>query len=340
MKIKTWKAKTKDVKIEKKKHAYIITNNSQVEAKLYALNIIKCKKQHVNVSFKAKIINGAGAILKLVNRNRVCRMDIILNSESSSTESMKGFLLPVLVVKPNTTIEIESVEITLSQKPLYTYDKYMGKKNILLITPSYPSPDNLYACGFVHSRVKEYIKQGLDVEVACVYEYNSMSNYEIEGVRVYRTNYEQLRSILMCRKYDAILVHFFDECYGYYLDTSYLKDTPIFLWNHGADILYWNYKEFYTPYFTDEYILPNNLKKNYKKRDEYVSSFALTIGLNIFIIEAVNSNISNIINGFFTCFIYFFITCITPLLFISVFLCLSLFYLLLDLFASPSNTFI
>lgn len=274
MKIKTWKAKTKDVKIKKKKNAYIITNNSHVEAKLYAFNIIECKNQHVNVSFKAKILNGAGAILKLVNRNKVCRMDIIINSESSSTESMKGFLLPVLVVKPNTTIEIESVEVTLSPKPLYTYDKYMGKKKILLITPSYPSPDNLYACGFVHSRVKEYIKQGLDVEVACVYEYNSMSNYEIEGVRVYRTNYEQLRSILMCRKYDAILVHFFDERYGYYLDTSYLKDTPIFLWNHGADILYWNYKEFYTPYFTDEYTLPNNLKDNYKKRDEYVNSFA------------------------------------------------------------------
>ena len=274
MKIKTWKAKTKNVKIEKKKNVYIVTNNSQVEAKLYAFNIIKCKKQHVNVSFNAKIISGAGAILKLVNRNKVCRMDIIINSESSSTEVMNGFLLPVLVVKPNTTIEIESVEISLSSKPLYTYDKYMGKKKILLITPSYPSPDNLYACGFVHSRVKEYIKQGLDVEVACVYEYNSMSSYEIEGVRVYRTNYEQLRSILMCRKYDAILVHFFDERYGYYLDTSYLKDTPIFLWNHGADILYWNYKEFYTPYFSDQYILPNDLEQNYKKRDEYVSSFA------------------------------------------------------------------
>ena len=39
MKIKTWKAKTKDVKIKKKKNAYIITNNSHVEAKLYAFNI-------------------------------------------------------------------------------------------------------------------------------------------------------------------------------------------------------------------------------------------------------------------------------------------------------------
>lgn len=274
MKIKTWKAKTKDVSIRKNKDTYIITNNSQAEAKLYAFHIIKCKKQHVNVSFKAKTINGSGAILKLVNRNRICRMDIILNSESSSTESMNGYLLPVLVIKPNTTIEIESVEISLSKKPLYTYDKYMGQKSILLITPSYPSPDNLYACGFVHARVKEYIKQGLNVEVACVYEYNSMAHYEIEGVQVYKTGFEQLRSILMCRKYDAILVHFFDEHYGYYLDTSYIKDTPIFLFNHGADILYWNYKEFYTPYFTDEYTLPDNLKKSYKKRDQYVRNFS------------------------------------------------------------------
>ena len=71
MKIKTWKAKTKDVNIRKNKDTYIITNNSQAEAKLYAFHIIKCKKQHVNVSFKAKTINGSGAILKLVNRNRI-----------------------------------------------------------------------------------------------------------------------------------------------------------------------------------------------------------------------------------------------------------------------------
>lgn len=274
MEIKSWKAKTNNVSIKKDGKYVIITNDSEIEEKVYTNKIIKCKNEHVNVEFKAQTVKGTGAILKLINRNKICRMDIILNSESSSTEEMKGYLLPVIVIKPHTTIKIEKVEITTSKKPENTYNKFMGKKKILLITPSYPSPDNLYACGFVHSRVKEYIKQGLDVEVACVYWYNSMAHYEIEGVNVYRTNYDQLRSILMGRKYDSILVHFFDEQYGYYLDTSYIKDTPIFLWNHGADILYWDYKEIYTPYFTDEYTLPEYLETNYKKRDKYIKKFA------------------------------------------------------------------
>lgn len=274
MEIKNWKAKTDNVSIKKRGEKILVVNNSEKEATIYASTIIRCKHEYVNVNFKAKTLEGTGALLKLINRHKECKVDVILDSESSSSEDMKGFLLPIIVIKPKTTIEIKSVEINTSKKPENTYNKFMGKSKILLITPSYPSPDNLYACGFVHARVKEYKKQGLDVEVACVYNYNSMSHYTIEGVEVYRTDYKQLRSILMGRKYDAILVHFFDEQYGYYLDTSYIKDTPIFLWNHGADILYWNYKDIYTPYFTDEYKLPKNLEKNYKKRDKYVNKFA------------------------------------------------------------------
>lgn len=272
--IDNWKRKTKDVSIKREKNNIIITNDTDIEVKVYASSIIKCKNEYINVDFTGKVLRGTGAILKLINRMKICRMDVLLDSKSSSTESMKGFLLPIIIIKPHTTIEIKKVEISTSKKPLNTYNNFLGKKKILLITPSYPSPDNLYACGFVHSRVKEYIKQGLEVEVACVYNYNSMVYYQIEGVPVYRTDYSQLRSILMARKYDSILVHFFDEQYGYYLDTSYIKDTPILLWNHGADILYWDYKEFYTPYFRTEYELPENLLERYEKRDKYVRKFA------------------------------------------------------------------
>ena len=275
MKVDKWKKrKGNTLKIENQNGNIIVTNDSSSEATIYATKIIKCANEHVNVEFKAKVIKGSGALLKMINRNKQCRMDIILNSEASSTEALKGYLLPILVIKPYTTIEIEKVEITTTQKPENTYNKFLGKKKILLITPNYPSPDNLYACGFVHARVKEYLKSGMDVEVASVYYSNSMSHYEIEGVNVYKTSYEQLRSILMARKYDAILVHFFDEEYAYYLDTSYIKDTPVILWNHGADILYWDYKKIYTPYFTDEYTLPECLKENYKKRDKYIAKFA------------------------------------------------------------------
>lgn len=36
---------------------------------------------------------------------------------------------------------------------------------ILVLTNNYPSEDNLYANGFVHTRVLGYLKKGIEVEV-------------------------------------------------------------------------------------------------------------------------------------------------------------------------------
>ena len=274
MKLHKWKAKTDGLIIKKEKDKTIIINNLDREGIVYCKRIIKCRKKYININYKGNITKGAGAILHLINRHKRTIVDVIFNSETSSMRTIKGYLLPIMIIKPHTIVELTEVEITQTNAPKNTYDKFMGKKKILLITPSYPSPDNQYACGFVHSRVKEYINQNLEVEVANVYDHESMSHYIFDGVDVYKTGYGQLRSILMGKKYDAILVHFFDEKYAKYLTTSYIKDTPIILWNHGADILYWNYRDFYTPYFTDEYNLPKELENSYKKRDEYVKKLS------------------------------------------------------------------
>ena len=106
----------------------------------------------------------------------------------------------------------------------------MGKKRLLLITPEYPSQSNSSDNNFIHSHIKEYIKDGnLEVEVACVNQENDKSLYEYEGIQVIRTVYEELRSILMSKKYDAILVYKLNKQYEKYLKTSYIKDTTIIL---------------------------------------------------------------------------------------------------------------
>lgn len=106
----------------------------------------------------------------------------------------------------------------------------MGKKRLLLITPEYPSQSNSSDNNFIHSHIKEYIKdENLEVEVACVNQENDKSLYEYEGIQVIRTVYEELRSILMSKKYDAILVYKLNKQYEKYLKTSYIKDTTIIL---------------------------------------------------------------------------------------------------------------
>ena len=274
MKINKWIRKNNNIKIKSQKEYTIIHNLSDTEQKIYSTKLVHCNNEFVNIDFNATLCEGAGSILKLVNRNKECKVDVIQGSKTSSIKAMRGYLLPIIIMKPHSSIKISNVQITKSKNPINTYNKFLGKKKILLITPSYPSPNNLYACRFVHSRVKEYINQGIDVEVVICNQYNEMSNYEFEGVNVYKTDYSQLRSILMFRKYDAILVHFFDEKIAYYLETSYLKNTPVVIWNHGADILYWNYKEINTQYFSKECDIPKERIKAFKKRDYYVKKYS------------------------------------------------------------------
>lgn len=274
MELKTWIKKQKDIKIKKEKKGIVIYNDTDSEKKLYANKIISCNNKYINIKFEAETIKGSGSILKLINRTKECKMDVIQGSETSAEDTLKGYLLPVLTIKPRSTIRIKKVQVDLTESPMYTYNKYTGKNRFLLIAPSYPSPDNLYACGFIHSRVKEYIKNGIDVDVVVCNSYNQMSAYEIEGVKVYKCGYAQLRAILMFRKYEAIFVHFFDENIAKYLKTSYIKNTPIFIWSHGSDVLYWDYKLILTQYFTDKCELPKKLLKSYKQRDESVKEYA------------------------------------------------------------------
>lgn len=103
----------------------------------------------------------------------------------------------------------------------------MNKKKILLITPEYPSQGDFNPNDFISSHIREYINRGLEIEVACINECDSKFLYEIDGVNVCKTGYNELRSILMSKKYDAILVYSLDEQYAEYLKTSYIKDTII-----------------------------------------------------------------------------------------------------------------
>tara|TARA_A100001391_G_scaffold158114_2_gene116442 strand:+ start:4167 stop:5249 length:1083 start_codon:yes stop_codon:yes gene_type:complete len=52
----------------------------------------------------------------------------------------------------------------------------------IVLCQDYPSEENPYAMGYVHSRVKEYLKHGISVKVL---SFSTISSYEYEGVSVY-----------------------------------------------------------------------------------------------------------------------------------------------------------
>ena len=79
---------------------------------------------------------------------------------------------------------------------------------ILILCPGYPSEENLYNNAFIHTRVKNYKKNNLNIDIFSVNKKTEYKQYKYEGVIVNEGNYESLKKFLDKNKYDRILIHF------------------------------------------------------------------------------------------------------------------------------------
>ena len=113
----------------------------------------------------------------------------------------------------------------------------------LIVTPGYPSEEKKYNNGFVHARVKNYLKAGLDIDVFS-YDKNPFAkrkngvHYNWEGVQVERGNIGELREKLKKQKYDKILMHFAIQS-AVKCVIKAAPQTPIIIWCHGVDVISW-----------------------------------------------------------------------------------------------------
>ena len=78
----------------------------------------------------------------------------------------------------------------------------------LLITPGYPSKNNIYNNGFIHSRVLEYLENGLDIDIFVVKNIDIKSTYTYEGVSITEGNIGELEKLMNKNEYHKILIHF------------------------------------------------------------------------------------------------------------------------------------
>ncbi|QNE89956.1 glycosyltransferase family 4 protein [Corynebacterium incognita] len=109
----------------------------------------------------------------------------------------------------------------------------------LVVTNAYPSKANLYRNGFVHSRVRGYLEEGLEVEV--FYNHQPIENpynYEFGGVKVRVGNDQELERLVAARSYDVILVHFAEPSRIEPLRRAKVS-VPIIVWIHGFEAEGW-----------------------------------------------------------------------------------------------------
>lgn len=218
-----------------------------------------------------KIIKGNIPELILLNRKRNRIKDIILNSTSIfNTPSRLCFLS--IKIPANTELEINKLEIKNSSDVNYDINNDFNS-DVLLLVPGYPSESNKYLFAFVHTRVKEYLKSGINVDVAYVNADQTYTRYNYDGINVMKISFFDIRNILQVKKYKKIIVHFFNEKMAQLLDATDIHDTDIYLFVHGSDILYRDMNKLTCPYFKHASDIDTDQEKNYLKRDEILKKY-------------------------------------------------------------------
>lgn len=111
----------------------------------------------------------------------------------------------------------------------------IGGSQHLVLTNHYPSYDDLYRNGFVHSRVAAYAERGLKVDVFRLRNDEALSYHEFRNVDVITGAQEALHKLLACGHYKTVLVHFLDEAMWEVLK-HHIDRVRVIVWVHGAEI--------------------------------------------------------------------------------------------------------
>jgi FkbM family methyltransferase len=125
----------------------------------------------------------------------------------------------------------------------------IGKADRLLLTNHYPSYDDLYRNGFVHSRVMAYREHGIHCDVFRMRPAEPVSYHEFEDVDVITGSQEVLHQMLSSGRYKTLMVHFLDASMWEVLK-HHIDRIKVVVWVHGAEIQPWHRRDF--NYSTDE----------------------------------------------------------------------------------------
>jgi FkbM family methyltransferase len=125
----------------------------------------------------------------------------------------------------------------------------IGKADRLILTNHYPSYDDLYRNGFVHSRVMAYRERGIRCDVFRMRPAEPVSYHEFEDVDVTTGSQEVLHQMLSSGRYKTVMVHFLEPAMWEVLQ-HHIDRIKVVVWVHGAEIQPWHRRDY--NYSTEE----------------------------------------------------------------------------------------
>ncbi len=145
-----------------------------------------------------------------------------------------------LRIKGSGTIQIKELILDdVSNEPYLM----LAKSKTLVLTRQYPSYEDIYKFGFLHTRIKAYKEKGVLVDVFRLNNDCKYSTYEFEGIDVMSASKEVLLHSLQSQQYTHILVHFLDEGMWEIL-SQFIDKMKIIVWIHGYEIQMWHRRLF------------------------------------------------------------------------------------------------
>lgn len=120
---------------------------------------------------------------------------------------------------------------------------FLGQSDVLLLTNHYPSYNDLYRNGFVHTRVRAYRERGVKVDVFRLRPKQSISWHEFQDIDVTTGSKAALRRMLESGRYRHVLVHFLDPDMWEVLK-DFIDRIRVTVWVHGAEIHPWYRRRF------------------------------------------------------------------------------------------------
>ncbi|NWF72913.1 MAG: glycosyltransferase family 4 protein, partial [Nitrospirae bacterium] len=118
----------------------------------------------------------------------------------------------------------------------------LGQADQLLLTNHYPSYEDLYRNGFVHTRVAAYAARGTTVDVFRLRTDEGLSYHEFHNVDVFTGPLEALHMLLTSGSYKSVLVHFLDESMWQVLQ-HHIERIKVIVWVHGFEIQPWHRRD-------------------------------------------------------------------------------------------------
>lgn len=225
------------------------------------------KTRFCRIEFRGQVENAGGYLV--INE----QFPVSINSVTiMPIDTPAGFSLKLAVAAESALIFENLTFEELEDREYLTENREV--REVLVITPTYPSYINLYYSAFAHARNLEYKKKGIEFQVAAISSDNWYESlYTIDGIEVLQGGYRLLEELLNTRGHKCIVVHFADEKMFAVLD-KYLDDSDqILLICHGPETIYRYLLNVTRPYYAEP--LPREeFEKLFDLKDQYVRRYS------------------------------------------------------------------